>query len=496
MSTEREMKLIVSPEFRLPRFEGLPDGVTAAPRPVERLQTVYLDTADLRLARWGVSLRHHTGEGWTVKLPGERVGPLLVRGEYLFPGEAKDPPAEALDLLRAYVRTSTLRTAARLRSARRGVDVRDGDDTVLAAVVYDEVSVLVGGRVEHRFREVEVEEFDGSTPEILESLLSSLHATGAVTTGGPVSKYQRAIGDRAARPPEVTVSAPSRGVSAGEAVRRAISSSVVDLIRSDAAVRIDEDPEGVHQARVSTRRLRSDLRTFGPLLDEDWTVALREALRWLGDALGDARDADVLLDRLLRRSVRLPPDLATGAEQVARALRRHDEEVHAALMGVYRSDRYVALLDRLVVAANEPALAPEADLPAAEILPGLVRRPWRRLERDVRRAGKRPTDEQLHAIRISTKRVRYAAEAVAPVAGKKARRFARAAAKLQGILGEYNDAIVAEAWLRGWAAGAGSRDAAFAAGVLAGVEQAAAADARGPWRQAWRTLEGRKPESW
>ena len=317
-----------------------------------------------------------------------------------------------------------------------------------------------------------------------------------MTTAGPVSKYQRAIGDRAAGPPEVTVSGLASDATAGEAVRRAISASVVDLLRGDAVVRVDEDPEGVHQARVATRRLRSDLRTFGPLLDEGWTLALREELRWLGDALGDARDVDVLLDRLRRRSERLPPDLAPGADEVIRALRSRDEEAHAALMGVYRSDRYVALLDRLVVAANEPALAPEADLPAAEILPGLVRRPWRRLERDVRRAGKRPTDEQLHAIRIRTKRVRYAAEAVAPVAGKKARRFVRAAARLQGILGEHNDAIVAEAWLRGWGAGAGSRDAAFAAGVLAGIERATAADARGPWRRAWRVLEGRKPASW
>ena len=496
MGTEREVKLTVSPEFRLPRFERLPDGVTVAPRPVERLQTVYLDTADLRLARWGVSLRHRTGEGWTVKLPGERVGPLLVRGEYLFPGEAKDPPGEALDLLRAYVRTASLRTAARLRSARRGVDVHDADGAGLAEVVYDEVSVLVGGRVEHRFREVEVEVFEGSSPEVLESLLSSLRATGAVTTAVPVSKYQRAIGDRAAGPPEVTVPGLARGTTAGEAVRRAISSSVVDLLRSDAVVRVDEEPEGVHQARVATRRLRSDLRTFGPLLDEGWTLALREELRWLGDALGDTRDADVLLDRLRRRSVRLPPDLAPGAEQVVRALQRHDQETHAALMDVYRSDRYVALLDRLVAAANEPALSPEADRPAADVLPALVLRPWRRLARDVGKAGRHPSDEQLHAIRIRTKRVRYAAEAVAPVAGKKARRFARAAARLQGILGEHNDAIVAEAWLRGWAAGAGSRDAAFAAGVLAGIERAAAAEARGPWRRAWRTLENRKPTSW
>ena len=63
-------------------------------------------------------------------------------------------------------------------------------------------------------------------------------------------------------------------------------------------------------------------------------------------------------------------------------------------------------------------------------------------------SSKPPTDEQLHRVRIHAKRTRYAAEALLPVARKDARRFAAAAADLQGVLGEQHDAIVMRGWLR------------------------------------------------
>src|SRR6266508_4165576 len=91
---EREVKLGAGPAFHLPDLNGVVDGVTVTPPEAVRLETVYYDTPDLRLARWGVSLRHRAGEGWTLKLPtspadrrGEQGGgnPLLERNEITFP---------------------------------------------------------------------------------------------------------------------------------------------------------------------------------------------------------------------------------------------------------------------------------------------------------------------------------------------------------------------------------------------------------------------------
>jgi CHAD domain-containing protein len=111
----------------------------------------------------------------------------------------------------------------------------------------------------------------------------------------------------------------------------------------------------------------------------------------------------------------------------------------------------------------------------------------------VDRAQQDESDEALHATRIRAKRVRYAAEAVAPVFGKPARAFARAAATLQDVLGEHQDAVVASAWLR---EAAGPTAQAFAAGQLAAIEAEAARSARAAWPSAWKTLSRKRLRFW
>src|SRR5216684_9345943 len=97
---EREVKLGAGPAFHLPDLNGVLDGVTVTPPEAARLETVYHDTPDLRLARWGVSLRYRAGEGWTLKLsplPGSASSPsVLERTELNFPGGPKRPPEAAV----------------------------------------------------------------------------------------------------------------------------------------------------------------------------------------------------------------------------------------------------------------------------------------------------------------------------------------------------------------------------------------------------------------
>src|SRR5215210_3925234 len=273
VSAEREVKLPVPLGFRVPSFDDGAgpenDVVAARPGVTERLQTVYLDTEDLRIARWGCSLRHRAGEGWTVKLPAVESGSAIVRDERAFPGEGSRPPQAAVDLLRAYVRRAPLAPVATLQTVRTRAELRDAEGETLAELVDDEVSVLEGGRVAARFRELEVEAEDGTPPERLEGIVAELRRAGA---GEPTRtpKLLRALGRIAVGPPEVVVREPSPGASAGDVITAAIAASVVRLLRNDAGILLGDDPKSVHQARVATRRLRSDLRSYRALIDPAW----------------------------------------------------------------------------------------------------------------------------------------------------------------------------------------------------------------------------------
>lgn len=481
---EREVTLAAPAGFRAPGFGA--SGLRTVSLEPRRLQTTYHDTPDLRLGRWGCSLRFRSGEGWTLKLPSDGSGPLLVRSELLFPGAAAAPPPEALDLVRAYVRRSPVGPVARLRTLRYPVRIEDGEGRPVGELVLDEVSVLDGRRVAQRFREIEVELLEDVSPKIVEGILAALRAAGAGAPD-PTPKYRRAMGPHAFGPPEVELGKPGPGGQAAEVVRLAVAASVDRLLRHDPGVRAGEDPEAVHQARVATRRLRSDLRTFRSLLDAAWAEVLREELAWVAGLLGAARDADVLLARLRGRVEMLPEGDRPHAGKLVVALERGREEAGGALLDAMRQERYLDLVERLLDAARSPVLLPEASAPAAGVLPALLAKPWCRLVRAVERAGRAPSDEQLHDVRIMTKRCRYAAEALAGVLGKPAVRFAKAAAALQDVLGEHQDAVVSGRWLREHGLGAAAPEA-FAAGELAGMERAAAEEARRRWAPPWKAL--------
>jgi CHAD domain-containing protein len=454
---------------------------------------VYFDSEDLRLARWGLSFRYREGQGWTVKLPSEGTGMLLVRDEIVFDSGSGAPPPAAVHLVRGYLRHAELTTQVQLRTRRRRVLLQDPDGTVLADIVDNSVSVLKGHKRTGSFRELEVETTDATPAGLLDAAIACLRDAGAGAPD-PTPKYLCAIGGADAAPPELTLGKLRRSATLGEVVTHAVADGTIRLLRHDPVVRLGTDPEGVHQARVATRRLRSDLRTFRSALAANWVAGLREELGWLGAELGQARDADVLLGRLTDRAAGLPQASADGAKRVIDALATRRTEAHDGVMQALASDRYLDLLDRLIAAAQAPALVEDQlDRAAGKALPPIVRRAWRQLEKKVSSLGKQPANEDLHMVRIFAKRCRYAAEACAPTLGKQTHRLAEAAKNLQDVLGELKDAVVAERWLRDWAAHTRSGPGAFAAGELAAMEREAAQQARAQWPAAWKQVKAAAP---
>jgi CHAD domain-containing protein len=356
--------------------------------------------------------------------------------------------------------------------------------------------VLDGARLTARFRELEVELTDDATKELVQALKQRLHTAGSGHTD-LVPKIVRALGPRASDPPDM---APPRALDFAstplEVLHAAVASSTARLIAHDPGVRIGTDAEDVHQARVATRRLRSDLRSFRDVVDPEWSAALSEELQWIGGVLGAVRDTDVLLERLEGRLEQLSAGELDAGKQLLAGLRDHRELARHDLLDAMRADRYLQLLDRLVEATHSVPADQDDWIDETE-LSDIVRKPWRKLRADADAITADSPDEALHAVRIRAKRCRYAAEAVAPAVGKPARRFARAIARVQEVLGEHQDAVVAEQWLRAHGQGAGSSvERAFVAGELAALERVAAAESRDQFPEIWKAARHKRLRDW
>ena len=111
-----------------------------------------------------------------------------------------------------------------------------------------------------------------------------------------------------------------------------------------------------------------------------------------------------------------------------------------------------SLLDGLDALIADPPLTPLAARKAGKALAKPVKRASRRLERALAAvpvAGDGDKDTAIHEARKAAKRARYAAEAATPALGGTARRQASRTKKLQGLLGDHHDSVVARTVLRG-----------------------------------------------
>jgi len=456
-TVERELKLTPGEGFVLPELGG-------EAQPTRVFVSTYHDTGDLVLARHGVTLRYRVEDGtglWQLKLPRG-----TSRSELEQPGPPARPPLELTSLLVAFLRGRELRRVARLRT-RRQVVLADG-----AEIVDDSVAVFDGQRVTRRFRELEVELVGGSE-ETLRRLARELRKAGAEPQELRPKLYRALdldVPPENAAVPRGTPPLAALGTALGEQARR--------LLLHDPGVRLGSDPEDLHQLRVATRRLRAFLRAGSGLLDRKWSEPLRDEVGWLGKALGPARDLDVLIDRLAADVAELGAD-AEVVSGLLRALEDERARARVVVVGALSSDRYLSLLDRLECVGEPRGSGRESPLR------DVWRAEWRRTRKAFVLLDDESSDAGLHAARIRVKRARYAAELASHELGKRGKAFVEAAKELQDVLGEHQDAVVADERIRAWAA-----DGAVTEPVerLLARERDRTSEARAAWPAAWKAL--------
>ena len=259
---------------------------------------------------------------------------------------------------------------------------------------------------------------------------------------------------------QLVPSAPVSSDPGAQCLRELLAAQRRGLLVHDPGTRLGTDPENLHEHRVAARRARAFVRAVRRYVDADWRRSLTAGLSDLGRTTGPVRDLDVLLEHVRGELDSLDPREREAGEALVGELVHERDGARRTLLESLDGDAYRLVLARLNL---PPRLAA-----GIEAIP--VRRvaatEFGRLVKAVDRLGKRPEESAIHGLRIALKRARYAAELAAPGGGRR-RRFLADAKALQDLLGEHQDAVVAEQRLREVAVTDASTGAAFVAGRLA-----------------------------
>ena len=232
-------------------------------------------------------------------------------------------------------------------------------------------------------------------------------------------------------------------LSNGEHAHALIEHQLKALVDWHGPVLANNDPEALHQLRVTMRRLRVCLELWDPVLHFPKDLRHKRLAR-TSRRLGLARDLDVLQQRLEQQVLPLLPEGELELlKPVLRQLRRERRQAHEQVAEQLRSGAYLGWLAQMQRWLRKPAFTPLADEPLAQwllqwqlgSLSGLMLHPawwFEHLGHDKQRDG-------LHDLRKQIKRLRYQLEACKPLLSRQSRRGLRCLKQAQELLGEIND---------------------------------------------------------
>jgi CHAD domain-containing protein len=268
----------------------------------------------------------------------------------------------------------------------------------IGQLVYDEGTLRVGTR-EQPVRELEIAvrpEADVVVGDILERRLRKAVDVRAA----PGSELERLL-----------AALPERDATGGATplwriARRHLRRAANRLRATEDGVRAARDPEAIHEMRTATRQLRTFLATLEAtgIYPRKDVRRVREALRGLADALGAARDLDMLAQHLAEYEQAQPWAVA-DLRPLRGVIRRERARAQRTLLAELADPLLAHRVEQLRRLTRHPNGARRRVL-ARHVAGAII---WRRYEAILAFERQMPeaTPTDLHLLRIRCKQMRY-----------------------------------------------------------------------------------------
>jgi triphosphatase len=491
LSEDDFKRLIAHPKLSDPQLE----------RSEKVLKSIYYDTPDLRLRDLGVALRvRNDGTGFvqTIKADARFKDGLSNPIEVEAPVAGPEPDLKCISdkglrrKLSGALNGSTLMRAFETVVTRTSYKLETGGGVVELALDRGEARAK---RRKAPIREAELELIKGD-PKALLGITQELFAGWAVELS-PMTKAERGyrllLKAPESRPEIIPAKAKQadviRGQSCGAAFAEIFRSAREQIVWNRTVVLATDIAEGAHQLRVGLTRLRAAHRALKPLLDAPAFHQLEDDARAIARAVGQLRDADVLIEDIYAPVAGAVPD-QQGFDALLCALQAHRAATQDSARQHLRSEQWSRLLLSLVL---WPAMLETDSYLQQQSIEDYARKALKRRWKNVARCGRaidRLDPEEKHKMRRSLKKLRYMTEFFASLfPSKEVKPFVKQLKTLQDVFGYVNDVRMAEQLPTIAAEHGEGPDCAVAAGIVLGTHEEKAAEAWTHAQEEWRRLK-------
>jgi triphosphatase len=309
----------------------------------------------------------------------------------------------------------------------------------------------------------------------------------------------------APKPVKAKLPALTADMTVAAACHAVVKSCFSHLLANRMPVLKGEDPEGIHQARVALRRMRAAVAIFRPVMPGEELKELGDEARWLAGEMGPARDLDVFLGEVFGPvAQRLTEESGVAAYRTtARAMQTEERERARRALRSRRFQHWRSRLQGWLAAEIAPPLAsavpPDTAGTLYQSVAQFAAEVLDKRDRQARRRGRhlaRLPIEERHELRLTLKKLRYAAEFFASAfPEKETARYIKRLAKLQDALGYLNDKAVAQPLMSrieariAQASTELAGDARYVSGLVTGWHEADHAATERRLRQAWKRFD-------
>ena len=241
----------------------------------------------------------------------------------------------------------------------------------------------------------------------------------------------------------------------GMTVRQALATillSQLDIMeRNIQGIRDDVDTESLHDFRIANRRSRSLIAGMKQALAAPAHEGGKQFFSWMSKQTSALRDIDVFLLAFRQYKKILPEEVYTQLMPLRDFLQQRRESERNDLVSALESDRFLEFIHAWRQSLQESIREENATGPVLETARTAIWRAWERTGKQGRRAANSGSDEALHELRKSAKKLRYLLEAFHTLfPAKEAERATRQLRQLQNVLGDIVDFQVQQQYLGQW----------------------------------------------